>query len=49
MRLKERIYSSAARILPLSYREHMSQMLVYAGEKRSADHWVGSGMVLGLL
>ncbi|MBU2561180.1 MAG: type II secretion system F family protein [Nanoarchaeota archaeon] len=49
MRLKERVYVSASRVLPSSYRQHLSQMLLYTGEGQSVDYWLGSGTVLGLL
>lgn len=46
MNVKERIYLIFARIFPKSYREHFAKILVYAGEKISADVWIGSATVL---
>ena len=38
-----------ARLVPSKYRDYLDQMLIYAGEKRSVDFWVGSGSVLAVL
>ncbi|MBW2984341.1 type II secretion system F family protein [Candidatus Woesearchaeota archaeon] len=49
MKIKYRIYTTMARLVPIKYRKHLEQMLLYAGEKRSVDFWVGSASVLAVL
>ncbi|PIO05534.1 hypothetical protein COT47_04490, partial [Candidatus Woesearchaeota archaeon CG08_land_8_20_14_0_20_43_7] len=49
MRLKQRLYTSAARIIPRRHREKIAQMLMYSGERQNADYVIGSAAVLGLL
>lgn len=49
MRPKDKIYLNFARIFPNSYRNNLAKLLVYGGEKRDVDYWLGSGTVLALL
>ena len=49
MEIKYRVYTTMARTVPMKYRDYLEQMLLYAGEKRSADFWIGSGSVLAVL
>ena len=49
MKTKNRFYLSFAKLLPSSYRKHIAQLLIYAGEHGNADMWLGSANILGLL
>ena len=49
MRPKDKIYLNFARVFPNSYRNHLASILVYGGEKKNVDYWLGSGTVLALL
>jgi pilus assembly protein TadC len=49
MEIKYRIYMTMARLVPKRYKAYLEQMLVYAGEKRNVDFWVGSASVLAVL
>lgn len=49
MEIKYRIYTTMARLVPKKYRNYLEQMLVYAGEKRTADFWIGSASVLAVV
>lgn len=49
MEIKYRIYTTMARLVPKRYRIYLEQLLVYAGEKRSVNFWIGSASVIALL
>ncbi|MEE9525910.1 MAG: hypothetical protein V3V78_04880, partial [Candidatus Woesearchaeota archaeon] len=49
MEIKYRIYTTMARLVPKKYKNYLEQMLVYSGEKRSVDFWIGSASVLAVL
>ncbi|MBW2966148.1 type II secretion system F family protein [Candidatus Woesearchaeota archaeon] len=49
MEIKYRIYTTMARLVPKKYKKHLERMLVYAGEKRSVNFWIGSASVLAVL
>ena len=49
MDIKDRIYMDFANIFPRAYRHHMRKLLIYAGERKDADYYLGSTLILSIL
>ncbi len=49
MKTKDKIYLNFARVFPNSHKNHLAKLLIYGGEIKSADYWLGSGTLLALL
>jgi pilus assembly protein TadC len=49
MKVRYRVYTTLARFVPGGYRKYLEKMLVYAGEKRSVNFWIGSSSILAFL
>jgi len=50
MQKKRRFYITSARVLPWKYRNYVSNLIHFSGEKElTADDWLGSANLLALL
>ncbi len=44
-----RFHRKLSRLMPAKYRRHVGQMLVFAGEKRTTEYWLGYATLFGLV